>query len=180
MRIKLSLIALMMVFVVGEARAQTAVGLNGGFGYTLVDNVDWLGSGVTNSRKLTYLGTAYAIFGRRYGTGLQVGLEGGLHRLVTYDVIIGGESRRGDATALRTLGFVRFWFDESTWFGEVGVGAFIFDGFTDPAINPAIGTVLGEGALQFPVKIRGSLLFDREAMVFPIVLEAGLQYQIGR
>lgn len=169
-----------MAFVPGDARAQTAIGVNGGFGYSLVDAVDWLGSGIRNSKKLSYLGTGYAIFGRRYGTGIQVGLEAGLHRLVTYDVIIDGVTIRGDASAFRALGFVRFWFDEGAWFGEVGIGAFIFDGFTNPSLNPAIGTVLGDGRLQFPVKVRGSILFDRQAMVLPVVLEAGLQYQIGR
>ena len=175
----LTVIALLMIFAPGEARAQTAIGLNVGAGYSFVDAVDWLGNGVFNPSRLTYLGTAHVMFGRRYGTGVQVGLEGGLHRIITYDQIIGGNTTRGDATAFRGLGFVRFWFGEGDWFGEVGVGAFVFEGFTNPSINPAIGTVLGEGAVQFPVKLRGSLLFDREGMVFPLVVEAGLQYQIG-
>lgn len=178
-RIKLSVIALLMAFAATDARAQTAVGLNGGFGYTFTDAVDWLGTGVTNPSQLSYVGTGYAIFGRRYGTGVQVGIEAGLHRILTYDVVIDGTTRRGDASAFRALGFVRFWFDEGVWFGEVGVGAFMFDGFNNPSLNPAVGTVLGDGALQFPVKIRGSLLFDREAMVFPLVLEVGLQYELG-
>jgi len=146
-RIKLSVIALLMALAATDARAQAAIGLNGGFGYSFVDAADWLGTGVSNASHLSYVGSGYAIFGRRYGTGVQVGLEAGLHRIMTYDVVIDGTTQRGDASAFRALGFVRFWFDEGVWFGEIGVGAFMFDGFSDPSLNPAIGTVLGDGAL---------------------------------
>lgn len=175
----ISVIALLMIFASGDARAQTAVGVNAGAGYSFVDPLNWLGVNVFNPSQISYLGTAHVIFGQRYGTGIQVGLEGGLHRIMTYDVDIGGNTIRGDATAFRALGFVRFWFGESEWFGEVGVGAFMFDGFNNPSINPALGTILGDGPVQFPVKLRGSLLFDRQGMVFPLVVEAGFQYEIG-
>lgn len=181
MRKSVLLVALLTLVGAAEARAQIAIVALGDLGYSVVDPQDWLGNGVFNATKVTYAGSAGVLFGRREGrSGLQVGLEGGLHRILTYDTRINGQTVRGDATAFRALGYVRFWMGENhSWFGEFGVGAHLFDGFSDPSFSPAVGTVLGDGALQFPVKVRGSLLFDPEGMVFPVVLQAGIQLQVA-
>jgi hypothetical protein len=173
-------VALSLLAGPAAVSAQIALEVTGDLGYTVADAVDWLGNGIFNPNSLSYAGSAQVVIGRRRveRLGLQVGVEAGIHRLLTYDVSINGTPVRGDATALRVLGFTRFWPGGGNWFGEVGVGAFLFDGFTDPSLNVGVGTLLGSGRVQFPVKVRGSLLFDREALVFPVVFQTGVSFRI--
>ena len=179
MRKPIVLAAVLALAGASEARAQIAVVGLADVGYTLVDPQDWLGNGVFNADKLSYAGSAGLLFGNRYGAGLQVGLEAGLHRVMGFDTRVGGDVVASNATAFRALGYIRFWMgEEKLWFGELGVGAHLFDGFSNPSFSPGLGTVLGEGSVQFPVKIRGSLLFDREGWVFPLVFQTGVQWQI--
>lgn len=180
MRKLVSILAVLFLGLVSEAKAQIALVGLGDIGYSVVNPQDWLGNGVFNSNKLTYAGSVGVLFGRRQGSGLQVGLETGMHRILSYDIRVDGQTVRSAATAFRSLGYIRFWMGEThSWFGEFGVGAHLFDGFSDPSFSPGVGTVLGDGDLQFPVKVRGSLLFNTEGMVFPVVLQAGVQLQIA-
>jgi hypothetical protein len=160
---------------------QIAIEVTGDVGYTAVDAADWLRNGVYNPAPLSYAFSGQVVVGRRESrSGLQAGLEGGLHHLLAYDVTRDGAKLRGDAKALRLLGFTRFWMGENhSWFGEIAVGAHIFDGFIDPSLNVAVGTVLGSGKIQFPVKVRGSVLFDIEAVVIPVVFQTGISYRLG-
>jgi hypothetical protein len=164
-----------------DVSGQIAIEVTGDVGYTAVDAVDWLRSGVYNPAPVSYAFSGQVVFGRRESrSGLQAGLEGGLHHLLAYDVTRDGEKLRGDAKALRLLGFTRFWMGENhSWFGEIAIGAHIFDGFTDPSLNVAVGTVLGSGKIQFPLKVRGSVLFDTEALVIPVVFQTGISYRLG-
>jgi hypothetical protein len=175
-----AVVALSILAGPGAVSAQIALEVTGDLGYTVVDAVDWLGNGISNPNSLSYAVSTQIVIGRRRveRLGLQAGVEVGVHRLLTYDTSVSGTPVRGDATALRLLGFTRFWPGGGNWFGEVGVGAFLFDGFTNPSLNAGLGTLLGSGRVQFPVKVRGSLLFDRQGLVFPVVFQTGVSLRI--
>ena len=164
-----------------DVSGQIAIEVTGDVGYTAVDAVDWLRCGVYNPAPVSYAVSGQVVIGRRESrSGLQVGLEGGLQHLLAYSVTRDGKELRGDVKAMRLLGFTRFWMGENhSWFGELALGSHFFDGFTDPSLNVAVGTVLGSGKIQFPVKVRGSVLFDTEAMVIPVVFQTGISYQLG-
>ncbi len=167
----------LVVFSTTTLQAQT-LELTGGLGYTITDEAEWFGDAASGGAPLNYAGAATVIFGRRT-TGLQAGVELGLQHLLAYDVTVGTQVLPANARAFRAMGVVRFWLMEQSWFGEFGVGAYLFDGFTDPVVAAAAGTILGSGKVQFPVKARIAFVADTEAAVIPIALQAGVSYPLG-
>lgn len=163
----------------GHAAAQIFVEGHGDIGYSRVNTVAWLGQGAFDAERLVYGGDVEVLFGRRYGRGLQVGLEFGFQHLLDYKFIVAGQPTPFTAEAYRAGLTTRFWFGEGAWFGEGGFGAYFFDQRTDPSLMAGAGTLIDIGErLAIPLRVRAAVVFGSASQIGPMWFSTGLSYRI--
>jgi hypothetical protein len=121
---------LALAVVAKPAAAQTLISIEGHaeVGYNNVDAPGWLGIGVFDVGRLVTGGDVQVIFSRQRQRGLQVGLEAGYQRLLSYNFIVGGQPTAFSSDAIRLAVSSRFWLSEGAWFGEASFGSYFFNG----------------------------------------------------
>ena len=155
-----------------QGLALTDVEFEFGAGYSAVNAQAWLAGGaLVSDNRLASGGDGRVIF---FSTGpLRAGLEVGYHYYWSYKAIFGsnGVIRDVDADHVSLVGRVlptpRLSFD-------IGAGVQFFDGFSDIGLQGAIRYAIPVSEhLSVPIGVRGDLILDRNATLFPVMLTAG-------
>jgi hypothetical protein len=173
-------IGLAFTFLTPGVAAQPWLEVSGEAGLTKVHVQDWLGAGTYDADYLNYGASVAALFGSRASRGIQVGVEAGLTHLITYYGFY-PELRSDDVNAWRVLGLVRYWPGEAKWFLEFAAGINTYGSTSDPTLGGGVGTLFDiSERWSVLAKARASLVSDGLAPIFPLQLQTGLAYQLGR
>jgi hypothetical protein len=162
-----------------------------GNGYSITSVESW--SGITEN------GTTYRLHDWSYYTGyasLQVlfpatksshfGISAGYQHLFWYEYEYIYDRDYGysyffdrGVSAWRLMGFTRF--NSGASFIDIGLGAYIFDDFTDFASLVSFGHLVRiTEEIALPVKLNCNLIADSDAIVVPITLSIGLSYNVKK
>lgn len=154
--------------------AQVSMELTGVAGFTAMEVEAWHQSPV-NDWEQFMSGFAVRILPLEVA-GLGVGLEGGYRYLAWYNYLFTGSTIEVDVEAYPIMGLVRV--PLGAYFAsELRGGAYVFDGFTDPAVGAALlGRIPITKAWHVPVRLHADIVFDSDTNLVPIGAELGIGY----
>ena len=167
----------LMVAATAPTAAQVTVEAYGGLGFNGVDVAAWAGT-----QPYDWDETMAEVYGQVFffeAGGVSLGAELGYSHLLWYEITYLGSYIGYDVEANRVMGVARTDFT-SFVFGEVAVGYYLFDGFTDMAASAALGGHIPlSGPWTIPVKLRATTILDTDANMTPIGLSIGVAYDTG-
>ncbi len=168
-----------LLFRPAPARGQVTLEAHGAVGYASVDIDTWAGSSLNDWTQVSSSGYAQVFFGKAGPVAL--GVEGGYQKFFWYNVRIPFGTttvlRDRNVTASRVMVVARFQGPMSPVFGEVALGAHMFDGFTDGGAAAAVGYKMKLGPmLSLPIKVRADLVNDSSTRITAISASAGLSF----
>jgi len=172
--------AMLVAVAPRPARAQVTLEAHGGAGYASVKMSDWAGGGLNDWQQTSYVGYAQVFFAKAGSVAL--GAEVGNQYFFWYEVAVPyGISTiyyEYGVQATRVMAVARFQ-GKGNVFAEVGLGAHLFDGFTDGGLAGAVGYKIPVGGkISIPIKLRADFVNDSDTKLTTISATAGLSYSL--
>lgn len=160
--------------------AQFSIEARGDLGFNQVDPPDWQGVGAFDANRLVWGGDVVAVLGRPGPQALQVAIEVGYQRLMSYKRIVAGQPTTQTESGVRLFGGTRFWINDGAFYGELGAGIVYNDGSRHPVVGAGFAKHFEIGErLSVPLRARTIVIFDPQAFVVPFFLQAGIAYRLG-
>ncbi len=159
--------------------AQGIIEADIGVGYSAVNTTSWAGTTPWDWNQTST--TEYVQGFLAHGT-VALGAELGYQNFFRYTVQYTGGGFPAYYTygvhAWRLMALARFGQAHGI-FADAGLGAEIFPGGTDAAVAGALGYMITAGKkLSVPIKVRGDLVLDKDAKLFPLTASVGLAYHL--